>query len=125
MNSLLAELDCSAGTGQRITFWLRDDDAVTTTPALDRLLSQAATFDVPVVLAVIPMPAEPELASSLSGARTRIALHGLHTGSSGEVGHSASARGATRLHAIPSPNAARTLRRRCRVSISGMIGVVL
>ena len=38
-------------------FWLRDDDAVTPTPALQRLLS----FGVPVALAVIPDLAEPSL----------------------------------------------------------------
>jgi hypothetical protein len=38
-------------------FWLRDDDAVTVTPALQRLLD----FGVPVALAVIPDLAEPEL----------------------------------------------------------------
>lgn len=76
MNELITELDCCAGAGQRATFWLRDDDAVTATPALDRLMTLAATFDVPVVLAVIPMPAEPKLARSLAGAQTRIALHG-------------------------------------------------
>jgi hypothetical protein len=76
MNELMAELDRSAGAGHRVTFWLRDDDAVTATPALDRLMALAGQWDVPVVLAVIPMPAEPELARSLAGARTRIALHG-------------------------------------------------
>lgn len=38
-------------------FWLRDDDAVTVTPALRRLLA----FGVPVALAVIPERAEPSL----------------------------------------------------------------
>ncbi|OAI50088.1 hypothetical protein AYO46_10630 [Betaproteobacteria bacterium SCGC AG-212-J23] len=38
-------------------FWLRDDDAATVTPALERLLS----FAVPVALAVIPDLAEPSL----------------------------------------------------------------
>lgn len=76
MNELMAELDQCAGAGQRITFWLRDDDAVTATPALDRLIALATTWDIPVVLAVIPMPAEPELVRSLAGARARIALHG-------------------------------------------------
>ena len=76
MNELVAELDRCAGAGQRVTFWLRDDDAVAATPALARLMALAATFDVPIVLAVIPMPAEPELATALAGARTRIALHG-------------------------------------------------
>jgi hypothetical protein len=38
-------------------FWLRDDDAVAITPALERLLS----FGIPVALAVIPNLAEPSL----------------------------------------------------------------
>lgn len=38
-------------------FWLRDDDAVAVTPALQRLLS----FGVPAALAVIPDLAEPSL----------------------------------------------------------------
>jgi len=38
-------------------FWLRDDDAVAVTPALDRLLS----FGIPVALAAIPDLAEPGL----------------------------------------------------------------
>lgn len=38
-------------------FWLRDDDAVRVTPALERLLS----FGAPVALAVIPELAEPGL----------------------------------------------------------------
>ena len=76
MNELMAELDRCAGAGHRVTFWLRDDDAVTATPALDRLMSLGAKWDVPIVLAVIPKPAEPELARSLAGAPVRIALHG-------------------------------------------------
>ena len=76
MNELLAELDRCTTKGHQVTFWLRDDDAVTATPALDRLMSLAASFDVPVVLAVIPMPAEPALANSLTDSRVRIALHG-------------------------------------------------
>ena len=38
-------------------FWLRDDDAVAVTPALERLLA----FGIPVALAVIPDLAEPGL----------------------------------------------------------------
>ena len=41
-------------------FWLRDDDAITITPALQRLLS----FGVPAALAVIPDLAEPSLFES-------------------------------------------------------------
>ena len=76
MNQLIAELDRCAGAGHRVAFWLRDDDAVTSTPALDRLLSLTGQWNVPVVLAVIPKPAEPALAGRIAGASVRIALHG-------------------------------------------------
>jgi hypothetical protein len=76
MKSLMAELDRCAGAGHRITFWLRDDDAVAATPALDRLMSLAGQWNVPVVLAVIPLPAKPDLAARLAGEPVRIALHG-------------------------------------------------
>jgi hypothetical protein len=42
-------------------FWLRDDDAVTPTPALQRLLNLSKEKDVPVALAVIPDLADPDL----------------------------------------------------------------
>lgn len=40
--------------GRRPKFWLRDDDAIEPTPALDRLLELTGRFAVPVALAVIP-----------------------------------------------------------------------
>jgi hypothetical protein len=42
-------------------FWLRDDDAVSLTPALRRLLVLSQENQVPVALAVIPDLAEPDL----------------------------------------------------------------
>ena len=42
-------------------FWLRDDDAVGLTPALERLLSLVQKNHVPVALAVVPDLAEPDL----------------------------------------------------------------
>jgi len=42
---------------RRPVFWLRDDDAVAVTPALERLLA----FGIPLALAVIPDRAEPGL----------------------------------------------------------------
>jgi hypothetical protein len=42
-------------------FWLRDDDAVTFTPSLDRLLSLTKKNRVPIALAVIPDLADPGL----------------------------------------------------------------
>jgi len=49
-DDLARELDKWAGLGLEATFWLRDDDAETRTPALDRLLGDAGA---PVVLAVM------------------------------------------------------------------------
>ena len=54
--------DFSAEVARRKpVFWLRDDDAVAITPALQRLLSLSRENDVPLALAVIPDLAEPDL----------------------------------------------------------------
>ena len=74
---LLSELDGCAQAGQRITFWLRDDDAVAVTEPLERLLELAGEWAVPVVLAVIPVAAGPALATRLGKlAQVRVAAHG-------------------------------------------------
>ncbi|HET8726907.1 MAG TPA: polysaccharide deacetylase family protein [Alphaproteobacteria bacterium] len=52
--SLEDELDAWADTERRATFWWRDDDATTPTPALERLLRAAGRHGVPLALAVIP-----------------------------------------------------------------------
>lgn len=73
MNHILrAELDRWAAAGLLATFWWRDDDAVTTGPALDRLLAAAGA--VPLALAVVPMRAEMALASALAVAGAQIAV---------------------------------------------------
>lgn len=77
MKELLAELDACAKAGQRVTLWLRDDDAVAVTPALERLLALILQWDVPAVLAVIPALAEPGLAVRLGElGPVRVAPHG-------------------------------------------------
>ena len=77
MKDLLAELDRSADAGRRVSFWLRDDDAVAPTPALDRLIALSERWEVPVVLAVVPLPASPALAVRLAEiGRIKIAAHG-------------------------------------------------
>jgi hypothetical protein len=74
------ELDAWARAGQDATFWWRDDDAVTTTPALRHLLDLAATAagrPVPLALAVIPAQADGALAEALRAADRVVALqHG-------------------------------------------------
>jgi peptidoglycan/xylan/chitin deacetylase (PgdA/CDA1 family) len=63
---------------QRVAdFWLRDDDAVEPTAALDRLLDLTGRFAVPVCLAVIPQPTGPALAERLRHAHgASVAVHG-------------------------------------------------
>ncbi len=57
-----------AAAGRRARLWLRDDDAVAPSPALDRLIALCARHEVPVLLAVIPAGAGPALASRLVSA---------------------------------------------------------
>lgn len=47
--------------GPPVRVWLRDDDAVDTTPGLDRLGTLCADAAMPLLLAVIPTGARPEL----------------------------------------------------------------
>lgn len=70
-------LDQLAGEGGRVRFWLRDDDAVQPSAALQRLLSLTAQYPVPLVLAVIPEETGAELADLLSVLdHVRVAVHG-------------------------------------------------
>ena len=62
---LAADLDALAMAGRSIRFWLRDDDAVRPTPALDRLCGLVARHTVPLLLAVIPKNAADALARAL------------------------------------------------------------
>lgn len=75
MDDLRRALDLRAAAGEPVTFWLRDDDAIAPTPALDRLLDIAAR--VPLTLAVIPAGTGLPLADRLAGAPgVSVALHG-------------------------------------------------
>ncbi len=76
--ALTHELDAWTAAGRQATLWWRDDDATEETPALTKLLSLAAEFEVPVSLAVIPASAKPGLASLLESgpADTTVLLHG-------------------------------------------------
>jgi predicted deacetylase len=57
--------------------WLRDDDAVAMTPALQRLVKLCETYRVPALLAVIPTEAKEELAAYLTGKPLfDVAVHG-------------------------------------------------
>lgn len=56
-----AALDRFAEAGRPLGVWLRDDDAVAPTAALDRLVALCALVRLPILLAVIPAGAEAAL----------------------------------------------------------------
>jgi hypothetical protein len=58
-------LDRWSAAGLRAPLWLRDDDAVEPSPALDRLTILAARFKVPIALAIIPAATGKALAATL------------------------------------------------------------
>jgi hypothetical protein len=71
------ELERWAALGQKPALWLRDDDAVAPTDALDQLLGLCAEFRVPLALAVIPEGATLHLAQRLRGlADVSVLQHG-------------------------------------------------
>jgi glycosyltransferase involved in cell wall biosynthesis len=61
-----AALDGVSGGEGRVSVWLRDDDAVAPTPALDRLIETTKQYGVPLVLAVIPAYATEALGQRVS-----------------------------------------------------------
>ena len=63
--ALAAELDLWASAGRTVRLWLRDDDAISPGAGLDRLDIVGERFGLPVLLAVIPLLAEPALAPAL------------------------------------------------------------
>ncbi len=83
---LSAELDEWQALGRVATLWWRDDDAVTTTPALERLLNLQRDGGVPLALATIPARAQEALACKLEHcAQIAVLQHGYaHKNHAGE-----------------------------------------
>jgi peptidoglycan/xylan/chitin deacetylase (PgdA/CDA1 family) len=74
---LRAELARWIHANRSARFWLRDDDAVMPTDALERLLTLGGEHAVPLTLAVIPMHAGEALAERLAAdERVTVAAHG-------------------------------------------------
>ncbi len=74
---LLEEIARRADSGKPLRLWLRDDDAVEPTAALDRLLALTTAHDVPVLLAAIPAFTGQALADRLAGENhVSVAVHG-------------------------------------------------
>ncbi|MCV3767604.1 polysaccharide deacetylase family protein [Rhizobium sp. TRM95796] len=71
------ELTRWADEGRTAPFWLRDDDAVEPTPALERLIGLTADLGLPATLAVIPEHTGVALAERLSATPgLSVAVHG-------------------------------------------------
>lgn len=63
--------------GRKARFWLRDDDAVEPTPALEKLLQITSATSTPLTLAVIPATTGNALADRLAAeSACAVALHG-------------------------------------------------
>lgn len=62
---VLDALDDWQSAGLQAPLWLRDDDAVAPSPALDRLASLTERFGIPLALAVVPAAAGEPLAAKL------------------------------------------------------------
>jgi len=76
-DALDVELERWVEAGRRCPIWLRDDDAVAATPALDRFLTLCRTAGVAPGLAAIPAHATPSLAEPLlSHPEVTILVHG-------------------------------------------------
>ena len=65
-SDLTAALDRRSAQGRPVSVWLRDDDAVEATPALDRLASLCERHGMPALLAVIPEGATAGLQRSIA-----------------------------------------------------------
>ena len=71
------ELDEWRAAGQRARLFLRDDDAVTDTPALQRLLGLIRRYEAPLLLAAIPAHAEDSLGAAAGSEKlVTCAVHG-------------------------------------------------
>jgi hypothetical protein len=78
LDGLSAELDRWGAAGRTARLWLRDDDAVRPTPALEALIDRVRAHDAPCLVAVIPALASTALAGRLSQEPLlRVAMHGI------------------------------------------------
>ncbi|MFK5977815.1 MAG: polysaccharide deacetylase family protein [Rhizobiaceae bacterium] len=77
MDALHQELDLWQSAGKKPRLFLRDDDAIEVTSALDKLIGPCEKFGIPLLLATIPKPANEALgARILKSPLVRGAVHG-------------------------------------------------
>lgn len=109
-DALDAELAMWVEAGRRCPVWLRDDDAVETTPALDRLLERCGAVGVPVGIAAIPAGATPSLMESLERHPcAAVLVHGWAHANHAAAGEKKSEFGAGRSAGIRRTEASRGL----------------
>ena len=60
-------LDRAQAEGRTIRVWLRDDDCIAVTPALERLAALCGAAGLPILLATIPAGAAPHLGAWIGG----------------------------------------------------------
>ena len=76
-NPLDTEFALWRQAGLVLPVWWRDDDAITDTPALQRLAALSARYDFPVHIAIIPANAQTALADAIkNNARFVAVVHG-------------------------------------------------
>lgn len=85
---LSAALDDVAARGRRLELWWRDDDAIATGPALERLLDLARRLAAPLALAVVPRDAQEPLARRIAAEPgVRVLQHGFAHANHAPPGH--------------------------------------
>ena len=72
-HALDAALERAAECGTTLAFWWRDDDAVASTPRLDRLLALAQRLKVPLSIAAIPALVQELVGAASRGRAARLA----------------------------------------------------
>jgi hypothetical protein len=98
-DGLRRRLDALAASGRTISLWWRDDDAALPGLALDRLIALSDRLRLPLVLAVIPEPAQPSLADRLAqpdAAHVTVVQHGWRHANHEPAGARAAELGGTR-----------------------------
>lgn len=98
-DSLTAELDRWAEANTAASFWWRDDDAETMTPALLRILELHRGADAPLALAIVPIDADDALAAALTDDDVDVLQHGY-----AHINHEAEGRPKCELGAARAPS---------------------